>query len=949
MKRIYYIIGVAMAVLSLASCKESIDDILGITPDMEGEAISFTTDLRMQHPNTRAAFADKDAMDNELGNYNVINKNYDLTVSMFKNDVAEPVATSKYAPTPCGEGFDAKGILSLQAFEGNKVMYWPDNVSEYGFKVTCGTESVEADQSDADKFLAQDALLGYAYGASFGSGADDIETMNFHSNKKWYAMNKARLGDKGTADDYRRIPLYLRHQRSWLTVILKAGNGVKREFLQKDNRANVITTLFSYKGEDKVTIDKPLISNTSIHYDADINGDAGDVQTTQYDAIVEPFDYSSNLETEICKIVVNNMKFTYFASDDDHAADLGADLSAYNLTAGKHLTITATLSTDRIAHITALLEDWDDMEFTSICDDYGQNGDPIKIPDVATLKAFLEDSKQNKAGNTAIISAASLTLPDDWSSAYDLDASLNLAGATIYTQKQFLRKVGHNSTIVNGVISLQESTDQSSAICSENHGTVQQVTITSDNKAKVTKGAVCGTNYGTIFNCTSYLAVQGTGSDDYVGGIAAQSVWGSEEQATQPIIDKCVVNGRVGAENTDKLKGVGGIVGYAEGRLTNNTFNYGITITYQNSYKYKNIVVATSDSDDKKLGNHVYNNAWPTVVANDLAGDNANTVAQYEAVIDCQAELETLIKLGDNAKDKKYRVAADFSVDDTWNYGQTEAAGTEWSENSTIYNHTFILDGNNHTISTHGRMLFSHINGEVKNLTIYCEESIAEEPNATSTNVIAPLAYSVNGTTARLTNVKVRMNAGTYIQSSQPSGLVCCAYDGAVISNCEVEVILHSKMKHDDDSKKEGDGNDSRRYMGAIAAFAVEAELVECKVHSGTKMYEVLDEGQQKHTNLYRGGLVGGTTRKNEKDPSLLIHDCYSWCVSDDDTNRFGAIIGRTVFTKENKDTNGMREGCQGNWWQSGNPSGDALGSNFAKILGKKNSVDPGSDHEWWK
>lgn len=957
MKRIYNIIGVALTLLSFASCKETINDILGNVPDMEGVAVTFTTDLRSPRPSTRAAFADKDAMDAELGSYKAINENYDLTISMFKKGSDEVVASSKYSPTAAtnnatANGFDSKGILSLQYEQ--KPMYWPDNVNEYGFKATCGTPTVEADQSDWTKFIAQDALLGYAYGASYGDGADDIEAMNYHTNKDWYKLNKERLegDDKATTEDFQRIPLYLRHQRSWLTIILKAGNGVKREFLQEGNKGNLVTTLFSHS-DSKVTIDKPLTSYTSIHYDADINGGTGDVQTTKYDAIVEPYDYSSNLETEICKVVVNNMKFTYYASNDDNYGKGNADLSAYNLTAGKHLTITATLSTDRVVQITAMLEDWDEMEFTSICDDYGQNGDPIKIPDVKTLKAFLDDPMQNKAGNTAIISAASLTLPDDWSNEYDLEASLNLAGATIYTKKQFLNKVGHNSTVVNGVIALQESTDQGSALCSENHGIVQQVTITSDGNAKATKAAVCDVNYGTIFNCTSDLAVQG--ASEYVGGIAAKSMWSTSDNATQPIIDKCVVNGRVGAVNSDAVFGVGGIAGYAEGRLTNNTFNYGITITYQNSEKYKNIVAATSANNDKKLGSHAYNNAWPTVIANELAGDNANTIAQYAAVLDCQAELETLVKLGSNATDKKYRVAADFDVDNTWDYGKTEAfdqtpGAKNWSESDPIYNHTFILDGNNHTISTHGKMLFSHIKGEVKNLTIYCEESIAEDPNATSTNVIAPLAYSVNGATAKLTNVKVRMADEKYIQASQPSGLVCCAFDGAVISNCEVEVKLHSKMKHDDDSNKEGgEGNDSRRYMGAIAAFAVEAEIVECKVHSGTKMFEVLEDGQEKHTNLYCGGLVGGTTRKNEKNPSLLIHECYSWCQSDDSGLRFGAIIGRTVFTKENKQTNGMREGCQGNWWQSGNPSGDDLGTNFAKILGKKNSVEPGSDYEWWK
>lgn len=953
MKRIYIIICAAVSMLSMSSCTDIIDDMLGSAPDMEGKAVAFTTDLKTPRPSSRAAFTNKDAMDAELGSYKAINENYDLTISMFKKGSDEVVASSKYSPTPTDNGFDSKGILSLQM--GQKQMYWPDNVNAYGFKATCGTPTVETDQSEWTKLIAQDALLGYAYGASYGDDADDIEAMNYHTNKDWYKLNKVRLESVNgtTTEDFQRIPLYLRHQRSWLTVILKAGNGVKREFLQEANKENLVTTLFS-QGDDKVTINKPLTTYTNIHYDADINGAEGDVQTTKYDAIVEPYDYSSNLETEICKIVVNNMKFTYYASDDEHAAP-GADLSVYNLTAGKHLTLTVTLSTDRIAHITALLEDWDEMSFNSICDDYGQNGDPIMIPDRGTLARFLADPKQNKAGNTAIISAANLNLTDTtWNAdAYNLEATLNLAGATIVTNKQFLNKVGNNSTVVNGVIQLTgESTSVPAVLCSENHGTIQQVTIATDGKAKATKGAVCDVNYGTIYSCTSYLAVQGTGSDQYVGGIAAKSMWDDNAATkTQPIIDKCVVNGRVGAANSDAVLGVGGIVGYAEGRLSNNTFNYGITIMHQgtseNPSKNKNIVAATSTEDSKKLNNdRAYNNAWPTTMANDLAGDNANTTAQYRAVLDCQEELEYLIKYG--VSGQKYRVAADFDVDNTWEYGQTEATGTKWEENNPIYNHTFILDGNNHTITTHGKMLFSHINGEIMNLKIYCAESIIEEPNATSTNVIAPLAYSVNGANAKLTNVKVRMASNKYIQASQPSGLVCCAFDGAVIDGCEVEVDLRSKMKHDEDSEKAGEGNDARRYMGALAAFATNAEFVGCTVHSGTKMQEVLIGEEVKHTNLFIGGLVGGTTIKNNVDPSLLIHDCTSWCVMADESYKFGAIIGRTKFTKNNTDTNGMREGCQGNWWQSGNPASD-LGTSYEKILGKKNSVGLNQDtDDWW-
>ncbi len=966
--------GVALlSAVTLTSCSDSWEELIGVAPDMEGTQVEFTTDVRTERVATRTPFGTEGAMNTELESYKPINDAYKLTVSMYEEGTANSLGSASYIPVKTREKEAVDSELKPEFQE--TPLYWPGNVKKYAFKATCGTETVEADQSESEKLLAQDKLLGFGYCPSYGDGADDIDALNYHTNKEWYQANMQRLGSEASKEQARRIPLYLKHQRAWLTVKLKAGNGIKREFLQEGNKANVSSVLFSY-GDTEVEVNKPLISYVNIPYEADLNGEQGDFQTTQYDAIVEPHDFSNDLETAIFKVVVNNMKFSYYSANDVKKGTPEEDMSVYNLTAGKHLTITATLSTDRIIFITALLEDWDELTFTSICDDYGQNGDPIQIPDRYTLDQFLRNPDLNKAGNTAIISAATLNLTDSaWTASdYELKANLNLAGATIRTNKQFLGKVASSSTIVNGVISMNADNNGGgngtvdAAICSENHGTIQQVTIVSDGNAKATKGAVCDVNTGKIVNCASYLKVQGTGSEAYVGGIAARSKYADGDNPKMPVIDKCVVYGRVGAEQlegeADKVLGVGGIAGYAEGRVSNNTFDYGITILYQDNPKHKNIVAATSFVDATTLkSDYVYNNSWPTTISNSIVkvGDssenfeivNANS-AIYAAVLDCQKELEKLVTLGTDATDKNYRVADDFSVDSTWKYGRTPMNHTTddemYADNKPQYNHTFNLDGNGHTITTNGTMLFSVIKGEIKNLNLYCNASITEEPNKDNTNSIASLAYALEGNKAKLTDVKVKMNESAYIQSAQPAGVVSWAYGGAVIKDCEVEVALHAKLqKNASDSDQ---GNDARVYAGGIAAFAVDATFDGCKVHSGTVIMEAIEDGGKLHTNFWRGGILGGATKNSGSttEPYVTIVECSSWWTdSQEGATCYGDIVGRSKYAKTtSEDANGINPASNGNWWSGRQPAGD-LGLNYEKILGKKNGVAPVENTEWWK
>lgn len=974
LQRLYNIIGVALlGTVALTSCKDSLEEIFGVAPDMDGTQVEFTTDVRTQRVTTRAPFGTKEEMNTELESYKPINDAYKLTVSMYEEGTEDFLGSASYIPVKTGEAVAVDSELKPEFQQ--KPLYWPGNAKKYAFKATCGTETVAQDQSTSEYLLAQDKLLGYGYSPSFGEKADDIDGLNYHTNKEWYKANVNRLGDGATTEKARRIPLFLKHQRAWLTVILKAGNGIKREFLQEGNKANVSSVLFSYGSEDSepIEVNKPLVTFVNIPYNKDLNGDAGEFLTTQYDAIVEPHDFSNDLETAIFKVVVNNMKFSYYSANDIKKGTQEEDMSVYNLTAGKHLTITATLSTDRIIFITALLEDWDELTFTSICDDYGQNGDPIQIPDRGTLDRFLKNPDLNKAGNTAIISAANLNLTDTtWNASdYELKANLNLAGATIKTNKQFLGSVASSSTIVNGVISMNADNNGGAngvveaAVCSENHGNIQQVTITTDGNAKATKGAVCDLNTGKIVNCVSYLKVQGTGSEQYVGGIAARSKYASGENPKKPVIDKCVVNGRVGAESSDAVLGVGGIAGYAEGRISNNTFNYGITILYQDNPKHKNIVAATSAENEKTLTqDDVYNNSWPTTIPNSIAIDdnpsnnfvisNANE-AIYAAVLDCQEELEKLVTLGTSASDLNYRVADDFSVGASWKYGRNlwnhATDEDKYDVNKPQYNHTFILDGNGHTITTNGTMLFSVVKGEIKNLNLYCNASVVEGPNPDNTNSIASLAYALEGNKAKLTNVKVNMAENTYIQSAQPAGLVSWAYGGAVLKDCEVKVTLHAKLQNN--ASDSDQGNDARVYAGGIAAFAIDATFDGCKVHSGTVIMEAVEEGGKLHTNFWRGGILGGATKNtgsSTTEPNVTIVECSSWWTdSHEGATCYGDIVGRSRYAKTtSEDANGISNASSGNWWSGRQPAGD-LGMNYEKVLGKKNGVAPVENTEWWK
>ena len=994
----------------------------------EGEAVLFTTSVPRAREHTRALSPDATL----LSGYKTIQDDYELTVKMYEKDREGVLGSCTYHPatathpTPENRGYDEDGLLTPSATESQ--LYWPSNVKEYAFEASAGTETLEADQSTEEKWLAQDRLHGYAYmpllddtKAEGQQQVDDIKALNYHTNREWGAMNKAwrdATGQMLQPADYKRIPLFLQHQRAWITIILKAGEGVKREALDFATAAtNIKSAINSYaagqSGATVLAIDQPLASEHRIDYEKDANGEAAtSVSTTRYDAIVEPYNYGGDRKEldAIAKINLSNQNFTFYASNDTRyvngtEADKAAADKVYDLQAGKHLTITVTLSREsRKILITAWIEDWTEVVTSTICDDYGQNGDPIVINNRDELIAFLTDPKKNTQGSVAIIQPPSLNL-DPWGTTYDLNATLNLAGCKLVTSQRLFQNMSSSANLVNGTVEITDNATLDCAIASKNEGTIERVNVVTsgeNSQAKATLAGMVGLNNGTIYQCTSTLPVYGTTATSitmgtmtytgYVGGIAAVSV--SKDPSSLAVIDGCTVNASVNGaaaegEGGTAIKG-GGIVGYATGRVSNNTFEYGITIL-QSPSNFKNIFGQAGNSDLR-----AYGNGWPTKSTNYInetsteSNKNSYTGTLYDAVIESQGELDCIMNnQAYNANDKYYRLSKSFAVtisdtggEDNWIHGKADSNDDTAGEN----NVSFCLDGNDKTITLTGTktvtttdgtnssegtettyttapMLFNYVLGEIKNLTLYLEKSIVAQPSEktdvessttsySAEDAIAPLAYAVKGGT--LSNIKVKAykdgkgNNDVFVQAATPAGLVVWAYENAKISNCKVQVPVRMWLPTQA-------GTQSKHYAGGIVACAAKASITESTymVNSDGAVSGATESANTSANHFY-GGIVGGTSIKNGEQPSLQIADCTSWFNATKGTTSKGAIIAMTCYAAAGSDsqlTNGMSqtEKSEGNWWQT-NAIGARIWANGLseeKVIGKRNAVEPSYDNNF--
>lgn len=598
----------------------------------------------------------------DVSTYHDASANYSFSYEMYKSAVVDPVASGPQ-------------------------IYWPDNINAYGFKATAGSATLATDQTTQAKFFAQDKLLGYG---AIASTEDNIEALNYRISKNWKADNG---GSKA-------IPVYLKHLRSRITVILKAGEGVSRDDLANTNYLEA--KIYSYSGETTTEI-SPYATSTTIDYTAgDYGGAANGVSTTLYTAIVEPYDYQANNTKPIAQIKLSNQTFIFLVGNES----VEGNKSYYNLSAGQHLTITATLSRSSDGNIyqvkmAAQVTDWDITIIAATVNNEGQIGSTTDIGTREDLLAFLTDADKNKAGNIANITGdINLETSEDWTS-QPLNCTMKMNNHTLTTTHRIFSTIGVGGKLVGGTISVGGDGTVDAAIAGTNRGTIQNITVDRTSTAKATIAGLVVTNSGTISSCISNLPVSGT--SDVVGGIAMESVYHSDN-GSMPVIENCTANARVDGTGVG-----GGIVGKAVGRVSDNAFNYGITLS-QNATNFKNIVYAKYDNDHQL---RAYRNSWPTTAANTIgnhSSNNSNTMAAaniFDATIDSQTELATLLNNVYNIDGRKYRVSDNFTVSaSTWGGTNGEAAYTK-------------LNGNYKTITTNVTgNLFTNINTVKENLTI---------------------------------------------------------------------------------------------------------------------------------------------------------------------------------------------------------------------------------------
>lgn len=848
--------------LGLSSCRETFEQLFADDEIAAGDEVMFTSALR-----SRAVTR---TITDGYVDYQPVSEAYEFDIKMYSKEGENKeieVATGKYKVEK------AETIVTLNATEP---LYWPSNTIAYGFKATAGSIDLETNQSDKTKWLAQDRLEGASPG--------------YFSAKDWKnEIQKSSL--KSDEKDYKKIPLYLQHKRALITIKLKAGEGVSSEALNyRLAETNLNACIYSYqkKNETEFKTKKitPLLRGEKLEDQKDT--------TAVYEAIVEPHDYSVNdgQTDTIAKISLSGQNYSFYANNDNDKAN-----TSYNLTEGMHLIITITLSRySRKALMSAYIEDWTEDVTTTICDDYGNAGVLTEIKKAEDLKNFLD--KENKPGNVALI-YNDIELEEDLST-YSLQGSLNLGGHKITSKFRLFKDITSTGSLVNGTVEIDNAVD--AAIAYTNDGVIEDVKIVpkkDNNTAKATVAGAVVTNTGIISKCHSFLLVEGDSDADYAGGIAANSSIPNGKTKDKVIIDGCTVSNRVGSNNASAI--VGGIVGQAEGIITNNTFEYGITLS-QNKDTHKNIVGSVNSENAFISGN-----AWPTKDEN--SGIKNYAAKRYSGIIDCVADFAKAAAVADST----YLLVKDIKVENT--IGDVE----------------YKLEGNNKQITT-SQMIFGKITGSVSNLTVYVDQPLVSTSTDTDTDVMAPLAKEVTGGTVH--GVAVTMAQNTYIQAANPAGLVVWATDGAIISNCEVTADIKAVLKNPEAK--------DYKYAGGIVSTASKATISQCVFHSDSKL---ATEMAGTVTAMYYGGIVGGVDRNAESSNKLTITDCTNYCssyIGETEDDYHGGIIGYAIFSGGSSAT----ENCQGNWWPDNKKGTVSKGAavysgSIDTVVGKRNAAPP--------
>lgn len=1004
MKLSKYGILFTLIALLLASCSDewqkAIDD--GTIPDMTGEEVAFTTNVSSSGSDSRGY----SPIENGTAGYIAINKAYKLKITMHKQGEEAAIGSCTYEPVFSQSG-TSEGVLRAVPANGETALYWQDSQQAYGFSVTAGSDNIATDQSDEEKWLAQDRLKGFSYAPvkddSEQPVEDNINAINYRTSKQWYQANSVRMPTNGIVpkDDFKNIPLFLQHERAWITVILRAGVGVDRDAVDFGTAGEKIKAeIYNYESDG--TAITPWLTEQEVAYSAEDGLPSETRKGVAYHAIVNPYNYLAKAEESIiCKINLSGQNFSFYASNDTrygeykNSSESKPDMKAYNLTAGKHLVIDVTLSREsRKILITAYVEDWTEKVTSSVCDDFGLAGTPIVIQNRDELLDFLSDPTKNKAGQTAIISANSIDLDKDkdgndspWSGGtYNLNATLNIGGSTLSTSSQFLKDITASGQILNGTIAVKPGSNVETVVCQNNYGSISYLDVTAHATSTASKAGIAVVNYGNISRCSSAITVEGASGTDFVGGIAAMSIYQGGEIAVEPIIDRCTVTGRVGvAANTNTTYG-GGIAGLAAGRVTNCTYEYGISLLQEirkdassEQPLLRNIVNQIQDGKELKANGNEWSTRGDYTIGSTEIKNNRDEALLYDQIIYCQAELNELVKPSSeyNVSGKRYRIAQSFTVtsdgevDAAWPLGYYKDV-----TNNTVHgNVLFFLEGNGMTITLTGEkvidkygpdatgtvktapMLFNNIVGTVQNLNVYCAKSLygipqfteGENPKNSFTDGCAPFAYAIyKGGKAE--NITVYGANGTVVQAASAGGIVVSLHDGAQMINCNsfMNVTMYIPATEGNNVQ-----DAAKFYSGGIAAMLEDGTttLTQCRYNG--KVSKEIGTASEASAFFFLGGIVGGLRYSNGSDapkPHATITDCSSWWKDWPDTQastgglQQGSLIGRARYSVQQgsttNDENGMYD-CEGNWWIGTVGAGSWKTGNEALAIGKKNSVTP--------